>query len=247
MTVELTAYQYLDQRDFVLEPAPAQRDWMHDTIGKAALRCLPLTIANQAGWVVRSPCTFKAKWTARKAEPSSLVVSFPEKKDEVYASHIKTNFGLGVITMVLPWMFRTSPGYGLWVHGPVNHLRGDAIPLQGLVETDWLPSPFTMNWKILKPKIDVWFKKGDPLCMLTPFPIGMLEDVEPTMRLISDNKEVEAGFLEAAERRRRTNQTGAPARGEFELGYIRGDALKEGESEVQHRTNLKLADFRDAR
>jgi hypothetical protein len=46
-----------------LSPAPIQREWMSKTRDGFANRCLPLLIANQAGWLVISPHTVRATWT----------------------------------------------------------------------------------------------------------------------------------------------------------------------------------------
>jgi hypothetical protein len=40
-------------------------------------------------------------------------------------------------------------------------------PLVGLIETDWLPFPFTMNWIFTRPGT-VKFEKGEPFCFITP-------------------------------------------------------------------------------
>lgn len=40
-----------------LTPAPIDRDWMDATPDRFAYRCLPLVIANQAGWVIPSALT----------------------------------------------------------------------------------------------------------------------------------------------------------------------------------------------
>ena len=36
-------------------------------------------------------------------------------------------------------------------------------PLVGLIETDWLPFPFTMNWVFTRPG-RVRLEKGEPFC-----------------------------------------------------------------------------------
>src|SRR3546814_16748114 len=41
-----------------LRPGSRQRQWMDDTPGRFAYRCLPLVIANQHGWDVLSPASF---------------------------------------------------------------------------------------------------------------------------------------------------------------------------------------------
>ena len=64
---------------------------------------------------------------------------------------VSSNFGYGIVTWYLPYLFRTSPGYNLWVRGPVNSPKDGIVPLEGLVETDWAEATFTVNWKITRP------------------------------------------------------------------------------------------------
>ena len=44
--------------------ADFRRDWMEATPNKYAYRCLPLTIVNQTGWIIRNPVGFTACGTA---------------------------------------------------------------------------------------------------------------------------------------------------------------------------------------
>ncbi len=39
----------------------------------------------------------------------------------------------------------------MWAAGPPNWPKDGIQPLAGLVETDWLPFPFTMNWVFNRP------------------------------------------------------------------------------------------------
>ncbi len=58
------AYEIHQRSDTCLVAAPKDRDWIDATDQKFAYRCLPLAIANQAGWVILNPAgrriTFKA-------------------------------------------------------------------------------------------------------------------------------------------------------------------------------------------
>ena len=61
---------------------------------------------------------------------------------------MKSHFSHGVITFHtrLP-VPHAQPGWSMWtVSGPPNHIKDGVQPLTALVETDWLPFPFTMNW-----------------------------------------------------------------------------------------------------
>lgn len=242
MTVELTAYSVMPTEGWTIQPAKLQRDWMDQTPMRAAYRCLPLTLANQAGWVIGCPATFKAVWNGRPADPEALEISFQDKHDEQHRRSIGNSFGAGIITFVLPWLFRTSPGIGLWVRGPANMPKSDVSALEGLVETDWSPYPFTMNWKILKPRTDIWFKQGDPICMVTPFPIQILEDVRPRQEPIEANEELHANFEQAKQRRMQSMQAQAGQDGQWELSYMRG-FRPDGVAAPVHLTNLRLTKF----
>jgi hypothetical protein len=44
------------------------------------------------------------------------------------------HFGHGILTLHLPFLFRTPPGWNLLVRGPANRPKDGAAPLEGLVE-----------------------------------------------------------------------------------------------------------------
>ena len=69
MSYEIVAYQIADTTGWVLEPMERRREWMEQTPSKGANRCLPLVIANQAGWVLRCPGRFKARWDGKANNP----------------------------------------------------------------------------------------------------------------------------------------------------------------------------------
>ncbi len=56
------AYELHPNTTTLIEPAPIARDWMDATPVRHPYRCLPLVIANQAGWILRSPAAFRAYW-----------------------------------------------------------------------------------------------------------------------------------------------------------------------------------------
>ena len=69
----------------------------------------------------------------------------------------------------------------MWAMGPPNHIKDGIQPLAGLVETDWLPFPFTMNWLFTRPGT-VRFEKGEPFCFITLAQDKPLEEFEPVIR-----------------------------------------------------------------
>src|SRR5262245_26539006 len=197
------------------------RDWMQQTAYQVANRCLPLVIANQAGWIIRCPYRFKATWGGKQA-PDSLTLEFPDKEERA-PKQVVSIFGEGIISFSIPWLFRTSQGYALQVRGPTNSFKDNVVPLDGLVETDWSPYTFTMNWKVTKPKTEVWFKKDEAVCMVAPYPIEILERFAARQEHIESEPDLYEAFLKwraARQQQYRDLQTkGAPA---FRLDYVRG-------------------------
>ncbi len=57
-------------------PAPASRSWMMQA-GGYPMRCLPLVIANHAGWMVLSDCTLDVSWDGT-ALPEGLQIEYVE-------------------------------------------------------------------------------------------------------------------------------------------------------------------------
>ncbi|HKI35824.1 MAG TPA: DUF6065 family protein [Gemmataceae bacterium] len=58
----IQAYEIHDPREMPIVCAPARREWM-DAIGQHfPYRCLPLVMANQAGWLLLNPVDFPARW-----------------------------------------------------------------------------------------------------------------------------------------------------------------------------------------
>ena len=121
-------------------PAPAERVWIDDGTKGWANRCLPLRIANQGGWMVINNVDIEVVWNGQTSL-NALKISEAEGSAEVAASM----FGYGILTFMIPYLFRTPPGFNLMARGPANLPRDGASPLEGITETDWLPYIFTMN------------------------------------------------------------------------------------------------------
>jgi hypothetical protein len=129
-----------------------------------AYHCLPLVIANQWGWQVLCPTEVRVIWDGTLA-PAGLRVEV----DPNYAAAITSQFGSGIVTFSPPWLFRTSPGWDLYVKGPSNRGKPNCTPLEGVVETWWLNYTFTLNWRVMAPGT-VAFAKGESLAQLFPVP-----------------------------------------------------------------------------
>jgi hypothetical protein len=148
-----------------LRPAEATRAWMDATPEAFAYRCLPLNIANAHGWEVASPCDFEAYWNGGSAVGDvklRVPTSVPESDRPV------SLFGQGTVTFHVQGLFRTPPGWNLWVGGSPNRAKDGIAPLTGVIETDWSPYTFTMNWRFTRRNHWVRFAAGEPICFLFP-------------------------------------------------------------------------------
>ena len=132
-----------------LRPGRPERAWMDATDQRFAYRCLPLTIANSFGWELILPADVTAEWNGGAGLPdlSVTVDGAAWGNGKLAASH----FGHGVLTFHTGYLFRTDPGVGLLVRGAPNWAMGEIHPLEAIVETDWLPFSFTMNWQFINP------------------------------------------------------------------------------------------------
>ena len=129
----------------LIRPAEPTRPWMDATPDAFAYRCLPLNIANAHGWLILNTVPFLAEWNG---DPGTDGVSItPTAAGPLLAS---SHFGSGVLTFSVNGLFHTEPGYDLMATGPFNSPKDAIHPLTGIVETDWSPFTFTMNWKFTR-------------------------------------------------------------------------------------------------
>ncbi len=147
-----------------------------------AYRCIPLLAANTMGWELLNPATSKVRWDGGDLT-DAITINTEMPGRFAAASH----FGTGIVTWYLPFVFRTSPDLGLYVTGPGNHDHNDAAPLDAFIRTDWLPFPFTLNWRILRKNTDVEFKAGMPLARIMPFPLAMIDETRLEIDLLNND------------------------------------------------------------
>ncbi len=241
---DLIAYKVSSIDNWTIEPAQGRRAWMDATQDKFAYRCLPLVMANQAGWVIGCPLNFTATWNGGQAM-DSIKLHFPDGQGNNF-NQIRSHFGNGVLTFSMPWIFRTPKGIGLWVRGPANDVRDGIVALDGVVETDWAPYSFTMNWKLTRPSKEIVFSRGDPVCMIVPFPLDLLEGFAPAIKEI-DADPVLKGDFEAFRTARSANieKIARERQSNWQMDYMRGH-MPDGTPVTEHRKAFKLQPFREA-
>jgi Family of unknown function (DUF6065)/2OG-Fe(II) oxygenase superfamily len=175
-----------------VRPARAKRQWMEDFVDRHAYRCLPLSIANSFGWEVLCPIPVEIRWNGGMAVEDIKVIGLKELPGQVSVDHFcRSNFSRGIITFHLDYVIETEPGWGILATGPFNDPRPTASPLSGVVESDWLPYPFTMNWQLTEPGI-TRFEEGDPFCFFLPVPRRVLPSTELEIHRMADDPELQA-------------------------------------------------------
>lgn len=216
-------------------PASSRRDWMEGTAHRFAYRCLPLVIANQAGWVLENAHRFTVTWNGLDVPGKCLTIEVEDLTDDFAVSD---HFGSGILTFHLPYLFRTAPGVGILARGLPNSYKVGAHALEGFIETDWSHAPFTMNWKLLEANRPVVFEKGEPFCFIQPISVDLIEKQVPELGSIEDHEQLSELFSGWEKSRKEfldelPSQQGAP----WQKDYFKGSDI-EG-----HRTRLHLKEF----
>ncbi|MCI3134007.1 DUF6065 family protein [Phenylobacterium aquaticum] len=184
--MELECYPTAERPPEIV-PGRPQRAWMDAFHDRHAYRCLPLSMANTTGWEILNPIAFTAEWNGGLMQEDIKLT--PDRPNPDFHNLVKSHFSHGVMTFHAGYLFRTPPGWSMMAQGAPNHVKDGIQPLAGLVETEWLPFPFTMNWIFTRPG-KVRFEKGEPFCFITLVQDRVLDDVQPVIRSMASNPEL---------------------------------------------------------
>lgn len=213
---KLFCYQTQDDPP-VLQPGGSRRGWMDETIEHFAYRCTPMVIANATGWELLSPYHIEAEWDGRASNDGIIIKAKgdPEKVRRFVCSH----FGNGVLTFHPGYVFRTSPGWAILARGLPNAFKPSIVPLEGLIETEWLPFTFTMNWRFTQPGKAI-FEKDEPFCFITLAPHGIIDQVTPRVSALGSDEALKSKYLDWKTSRKKFNAgLNDPASPETEQGW----------------------------
>lgn len=234
-----------------LVPARTERSWMDDYATRHPYRCLPLNIANAHGWFILNPIPIEVEWDGGD-DPAALRVEglkpFADGRPLDY--FCRSNFGHGIVTFHTDYLFRTEPGWDIMVTGPFNMPKDGCAPLTGIVESDWLPYPFTMNWKLTRPG-RVRFEEDEPYCFVYPMPKQSLAETQPEIRRLSDDPELvreHQAFRDARDGFMERHRAGDPEalREGWQKFYFTG-RHPDGRQVTGHASKLRLKDPIDLR
>jgi Family of unknown function (DUF6065) len=239
------AYVVRPQLDMALVPASPDRSWMDNAGAGFANRCLPLRIANQAGWMILNSRSLEAIWNGGK-HTDDLKIRWLSDGEGSASSH----FGHGVLTWYTPYVFQTPPGYNLRMRGPANWCKDGVWPLEGIVETEWSVAGITMNWKVTRPGVPIRFEAGEPICMIYPEKRGEIERFAPEIESIDAVPQLKRDHLTWSHSRRSFNnylRTPDPAGPKWQRHYYLGNHPASPHIFPNHQVKLKIAPFRDLR
>jgi Family of unknown function (DUF6065) len=245
---ELIAYTDQSASAVPVVPAPRWREWINSMPDRWANRCLPLIVANEAGWVLLTTNALQATWDGRDAT-QGLSIEFDQEVPSPRPA--LSIFGSGILTFPVPYLFRTPPGYNLLARGPANWPKDGICALEGLVETDWSVATFTMNWKLTRTNHPVRFEAGEPFCMIVPQMRGELESFRPVIRALESDQATQLATKAWSETRHQAlvrkflseySREYESEKRAWERHYYKGTA-PDGTEAPEHQTHLKLSSF----
>ena len=200
--MKITAHKIQDSADLPLVPAGKKRNWTNAVKGSSL--CVPLFIANQWGWWLLNT----EKFTVTNYDGNIVV------EPTVY--YATSHFGYGVMSVLVPYMFRTQPGWNIWMRGPVNYFKSGIHPFEGIVEADWHPGSALMNWYV-EDGARVTFEEGEPLAQILPIKRN-IQEFEPTQEHMSG--ETLDNYKKWCNRRQETiSEIRATGKPKFERSY----------------------------
>ena len=239
--LQITAWEVVEN-PMPIRAAGRSRDWLDALPDRFGYRCLPLAIANQVGWEILNPEAFTARWNGRDGL-DAIDIRFHGNPSPLVGSH----FGHGVLTFSLGYLFRTTKSHNLWVKGPANSPKDGIAPLEGIIETDWAPFTFTMNWQFTRKRHKLTFDKDEPIACVLPYPRHYAAKFEPELRNLNQNPKLYEQYTQWREQRLRFNealkQTGSDAQKQgWQRTYMKGEDGS-GNAFAGHQTKVQMKDF----
>jgi hypothetical protein len=160
-----------------------KRDWFNSHF----YYCLPINIANQYGFIIKSQRDFEMTWDGTFDNIKDVTFNFLDDDDND-KQVIKCGFSNGVVTIQNRFALKTPPGINLMTIQPPNMFLPGCVAMTGVIETDQIRRDFTFNIKITIPNYTVKVKKGDALGAFIPIPRYFVDKFD--VKLLSDVMDV---------------------------------------------------------
>lgn len=186
-TVTLTAYFEGSRPEVSITPAERSRSWMENTPKAFALSCAPLMLANQGGWVLRSPVDVTITWNGG-SRPEDIDLRIGGRPRD---GGIVTAQGGGIVAWRVPYWFATTAGWSLLVRQPSNTLKDGIGGLEMLYQTGRRPEQIQVCWQMLGAGREVRFRRGEGFGMLVPIRNGEIQAFTCVVGALSDEPGME--------------------------------------------------------
>ena len=117
-----------------------------------------------------------------------------------------------------------------------------------MIETDWAPYTFTMNWRFTRRNHWVRFEAGEPICFIQPAQRDALERMNPKFVPLSDNPDAARQFAAWSESRNSFQAKvaeiapSAPT-DQWQKRYYRGLDMDDKPGVPDHQAKLRLKPF----
>lgn len=217
------------------EQAPVDRQWMDETHMGYAYRCLPMTYASRHGWCVRAPYDVEVIWKGGMASTDLEIIC--GRFTEHGAVFADNGTGNGIVTFHINAIPRTPADWNLWIMPAPNLVIQGAAPLGGIIESDWMFSSPTMNWKITEVNKVVTFKKGDPVFFFVPVHKTELETFRIEHADVKDDPDMLSRWNEHLKWRLETEAAGQAV---FGKKYLRGQNPDGSTPDWEHNHKTRL-------
>ena len=225
-----------------IKPCSKKRDWMNQPGLSYSYYCGPLVAANQIGYNIIYQNETEIFWNGG---PNRSDIDIRHTKVDEHFCVCDSHFEVDILTFNFPVMFQTPKGWGLLISGPANHPIEGLQPLEGLVETNWLPFTFTMNFKITEKNKLIKIKQYTPICRVLPYPLNLNEKTNLNFLDIQSNKKLLSMYTSWANARDEFNAKEREDLSDRDFFYRDGkDSQGNLIAEGMHKLDYKF-DFKD--
>jgi len=134
------------------------------------------------------------------------------------------------------------------VKGPANQPKDGIAALEGLIETDWAPFSFTMNWQFTRKRLKVSFEEGEPICNILPYPRHYAQKFEADIKNLNDNPQLYQQYVNWRDDRLKFNEelkiegSDAAKKG-WQRTYMKGQD-QTGNAFAGHQTKIQMKHFK---
>ena len=139
------------------------RSWYEkeDKVKNHAKYCLPLSMANSIGYILRSPATFRVKWDGIEGNKSQIEV-LENKWPKIHS--ITNHSASGSFTIQFRVVLKTNKKHFTYIKG-ISNIRTKFNVMEALLESWWFEGQFGVVCLLNQP-CDFIINEGDPIATI---------------------------------------------------------------------------------